>query len=264
MQTRAQWGANSPKTALTYVPPARRTEFFVHYEGANPLTQSHDRCAAKVRQFQLYHQRVNGWSDIGYNLLVCQHGEVFEGRGWDYVGAHCPDHNTSGYGVQVMIGGSQEPTPEALATCRRVYDEACARSGKTLAKKGHRDGFATACPGTALYRWVQDGMPGGVEAPASAVPAVFEKPAPAPVPAAPTPRPKPAGGLNVKLIDLRDVSPLVRAPGMKALQRLLGVPADGLGGPGTRAALGAAQRRCGLTIDYVFGPNTAEALLAGK
>lgn len=263
MQTRAQWGARSPKTALTYVAPARRTEFFVHYEGAHPLTQEHSGCAAKVREFQIYHQGTNGWSDIGYNLLVCQHGEVFEGRGWDYVGAHCPDHNTSGYGVQVMIGGSQEPTAEALAACRRLYDEACARSGKALDKKGHRDGFATACPGEALYRWVKDGMPAGTDSPASAIPEVFEKPAPAPAPK-PKPTPKPAGGLDVKLIDLRDVSPLVRGAGVKPLQRLLGVPADGLGGPGTRAALGAAQRRCGLTVDYVFGPATAEALLAGK
>jgi len=78
------------------------------------------------------------------------------------------------------------------------------------------------------------------------------------------PKPTATKGLNVKTIDLRDVNPLVKGAGIKPLQRLLGVTADGLGGSGTRTALGNAQKRCGLPVDYIFGPDTAEALLAGK
>lgn len=85
-----------------------------------------------------------------------------------------------------------------------------------------------------------------------------------PLPPFPAPKPAPSKGLNVKIIDLRDVAPYVTGPGVKPMQRLLGVPADGLAGPGTRAALIAAQKRCGLTADAIFGPATAEALLAGK
>jgi len=103
--------------------------------------------------------RANGWAGIGYNFVVMLDGSAWEGRGWGLVGAHCPDHNTSGIGVQIHLGGAQQPTPAALATTRALYDEACRRSGRQLAKRGHRDGIATECPGTALYAWVRAGMP---------------------------------------------------------------------------------------------------------
>lgn len=78
-------------------------------------------------------------------------------------------------------------------------------------------------------------------------------------------KPAPTTGLTVKTIDLRNANKaLVTGAGVKPLQRLLGVTADGLGGSGTRTALGNAQKRCGETVDYIFGPATAEALLAGK
>jgi hypothetical protein len=123
----------------------------------------HAGCLARVKQDQAFHMDSNGWSDIGYNGLVCQHGRAIEGRGIDYVGAHCPDHNTTGYGFQFMVGGAQQPTDAAKARMRRLYDDATAHSKRTLAKRGHRDGFATACPGDQIYAWVKAGMPAPVE-----------------------------------------------------------------------------------------------------
>jgi len=125
-------------------------------------------------------------------------------------------------------------------------------------------GGPRSCPGPlrigqfndVLIPWMAD-----AQQPASSIPTVPKAPKPTPKPA---PTPTPSKGLNVRLIDLRDVTPYVTGPGVKPLQRLLGVPADGLAGPGTRAALIAAQKRCKLTADAVFGPATAEALLAGK
>ena len=80
------------------------------------------------------------------------------------------------------------------------------------------------------------------------------------------PQPKPKGALRVDIIDLSNASNtnLVRAPGMVALQRLLGVRADGLGGRDTRAALERAQARAGVDVDGEFGPDSAEAFLAGR
>lgn len=80
-----------------------------------------------------------------------------------------------------------------------------------------------------------------------------------------TSKPTTTKGLTVRLIDLRTAHrTLVKGAGVRPLQRLLTVPADGLAGPATRTALAAAQRRAGLPVDYIFGPTTAEALLAGK
>lgn len=86
-------------------------------------------------------------------------------------------------------------------------------------------------------------------------------------PAKSTPQTQPSSKetLTVRLIDLRNAHlALVKGAGVRPLQRLLTVPADGLAGPRTRRALGAAQKRAGLPVDYIFGPKTAEALLAGK
>lgn len=134
---------------------ADRTEFFVHYDGGHPV----ERTGYDVPRHIDDVHRDNGWSGIGYNFVVDQQGNVYEGRGWLLVGAHCPGHNRSGIGVQVAIGGAQQPSPAALNATRRLYDLACRLTGRNLAKRGHRDGYATACPGDTLQTWVNAGMP---------------------------------------------------------------------------------------------------------
>ncbi|WP_329317156.1 peptidoglycan-binding protein (plasmid) [Streptomyces sp. NBC_01278] len=153
--TRAQWGAQPWNGTPNSVSLSRRTEFFVHHDGEDPITRTG---YAIMRAIEATHLS-EGWSGVGYNFVVDQAGNAYEGRGWNYQGAHCPDHNVSGIGVQVAIGGDQTPSAAALSTCRALYEEACERAGRTLAMKGHRDGFATECPGTKLYAWVQAGMP---------------------------------------------------------------------------------------------------------
>ena len=103
---------------------------------------------------------------------------------------------------------------------------------------------------------------------ASDVPPVFTKPTPAPAPKpVAKPAPAPPKGLTVQTIDLRNADRVtVRGPGVKPLQRLLGITVDGLAGRNTKAALYAYQLHVfgAAGADYIFGQQTAEALLAGK
>ncbi|AFV51348.1 endolysin [Streptomyces phage phiCAM] len=208
-----------------------------------------------------------GWAGVGYNFVVDQEGNAYEGRGWNYVGAHCPNHNTSGIGVQIAVGGDQEPSEKALATARALYDEACKRAGKTLAKKGHKDGFATACPGPKLYAWVKAGMP--VKAAPAPVKPAPAKPAPVkPKPAPkPTPKPNPIYRLSSAVkpgathVQVRDIQELLMRLGYK----IPGAPSN-FYGKNTEAAVALWHERnpkyknIGLRRDTRLGPSGYIAL----
>ncbi|NUL26054.1 peptidoglycan-binding protein [Streptomyces lunaelactis] len=155
--SRAKWGAKTWNGTPATIALSSRTEFFVHYDGGAPITRTG---YAIMRAIEAEHMG-QGWAGVGYNFVVDQAGNIYEGRGWNLQGAHCPNHNVTGIGVQIAIGGSQEPSAKALAACRALYEEACRKTGRTLAKRGHKDGIATACPGTNLYAWVKAGMPAG-------------------------------------------------------------------------------------------------------
>ncbi|ATE84905.1 endolysin [Streptomyces phage BeardedLady] len=222
--SRAEWGAKPWNGTPNSVSLSKRTEFFVHYDGGHPVGRTGYDVPRAIERVHLN----QGWSGVGYNFVVDQAGNIYEGRGWGLQGAHCPNHNVSGIGVQIAIGGDQEPSDKALAACRALYDEACRKTGRTLAKKGHKDGFATACPGPKLYAWVKAGMP---------APKVD---APAPTPKPSTPAPKPSGDtytvkrgdtlsgigarLKIKWTDLAKANNL-KAPYVIAIGQKLKLPA---------------------------------------
>jgi hypothetical protein len=155
--SRATWGARVwPTDQVPHQVPASERRFFVvHHDGANPVLREG---ASIPRAIDAEH-RAQGWAGIGYNFVVTQAGLIFEGRGWDLVGAHCPGRNRDGIGVQVAIGGDQVPSPAALHAVRELYDEASRRSGRALTKTWHGAHYGTECPGPRLVAWVRAGMP---------------------------------------------------------------------------------------------------------
>lgn len=139
----------------------------VHYEGARvprSLLDDHGACLREwqdVRVRQLG-DRYEDWSDIAYNYAACPHGFLLEGRG---VGRRSGANgnrrlNTDHYAVVGLVGGSglTQPTDAMLGAIRDGI-EVLRRHGAGFDVKGHRDGFATACPGEALEAWVRAGAP---------------------------------------------------------------------------------------------------------
>lgn len=146
--SRAGWGARKPKH-ITRIGPSKREYFVVHHSGA-PSDQS-------VRAIQDWCMDGRGFSDIDYNHLVRgSTGEIYEGRGWDVVGAHTTGYNSAGYGVCVI--GDDELSDAAKRSVIWLYQQATTRSGP-LKARGHRDLDATGCPGDRIYAWVKAGMP---------------------------------------------------------------------------------------------------------
>jgi hypothetical protein len=107
-----------------------------------------------MRDVEHQHAAVNGWAGIGYHFVVFQSGRIYEGRGWERVGAHAPGHNSTHYGIALAIDGSNhEPTPAAIEAVKEVIAGAIRwgylATDYTL--MGHRDTKPTACPGDKVY-----------------------------------------------------------------------------------------------------------------
>lgn len=152
---RAGWNARRPEH-VDHVSPHTRRYFVVHHSGG-PVTQAvrdiQDWCMNKPP-----HGR--GFSDIDYNHLVRgSTGEIYEGRGFDVVGAHTSGYNTTGVGVCII--GTDQVSDAAKRSVRWLYQQYSARAGHELHIRGHRDlaTTGTECPGDHTYAWLNAGMP---------------------------------------------------------------------------------------------------------
>ncbi|MCX4537945.1 N-acetylmuramoyl-L-alanine amidase (plasmid) [Streptomyces sp. NBC_00841] len=178
--SRADWGADE---SLVQDPPAYLNKVdavFVHHTaGTNDYT-----CAdspAIIRAILTFHVQTNGWNDIGYNFFVDKCGTVFEGRagGVDrpVLGAHTYGFNSYSSGISLLgdyeNGGTPTAAakqaiadlaawklglhgvdPEAKVTLTAAADTGVWTKGQAATLNtvsGHRDGYATLCPGASLY-----------------------------------------------------------------------------------------------------------------
>jgi hypothetical protein len=177
---RADWGADE---SLVQDPPTYLNKVdavFVHHTaGTNDYT-----CAespAIIRAIFTFHVKQNGWNDVGYNFFVDKCGTVFEGRAGGVErpvqGAHTYGFNGYSSGVSVLgnyeSGGTPTPAakkaladiaawklglhgvdPQAKVTLTAAGDTGVWKKGDAATLytiSGHRDGFATLCPGASLY-----------------------------------------------------------------------------------------------------------------
>jgi len=139
----------------------------VHYEGtavSTRLLTDHDACIAEWKAIRKSHlaNTVENYSDIAYNYGACPHGYLLEGRGiGKRTGANGNQPlNIAHYAIVGLVGseGLTEPTDAMLGAIRDGI-ELLRQHGAGTEIKGHRDGYATACPGGPLYAWVQKGAP---------------------------------------------------------------------------------------------------------
>jgi hypothetical protein len=110
--------------------------------------------------WQRMHQQ-QGWNDLGYNAVICQHARAIEGRPIDQKGSHSPGVNWSHYGVQLMVANNTPPTAAMYARAAQLHADLTNRSGRFLRAWGHKDDPAasTACPGPHVETWVKTGGP---------------------------------------------------------------------------------------------------------
>ena len=182
--TRSEWGGDSvtPRSGPSYGQVALA---FVHHT-VNANEYGPEDSAAIVLGIAHYHRDHNGWNDIGYNFLVDQYGQIFEGRagGIDLaiVGAQAQGFNSVSTGV-ACIGTFTDVAapPAAIDSIARLIGwklslhgvpsegEVTVTSAGGASNRypsgtpvtfqrisGHRDGNATSCPGDVLYGQLPD------------------------------------------------------------------------------------------------------------
>ncbi|MFE0378330.1 peptidoglycan-binding protein [Streptomyces inhibens] len=148
----------------------------VHYEGTEVSTRllsDHDACLDEWKAIRRSHlaNTQEGYSDVAYNYAACPHGYLLEGRGiGKRTGANGnQDLNRAHYAVVGLVGSSGLIAPtDAMLNALRDGIDLLRQHGAGDEIKGHRDGYATSCPGPTLYTWVQKGAPrpAGTGAPA--------------------------------------------------------------------------------------------------
>lgn len=192
--TRRDWNARPPTRPNTTVPHKSRTRRVWHWAG--PATglagKPHSACLEMVRSWQAFHQS-KGWKDIGYNGLVCPHARTIEGRGLAYSGSHSPGWNTTGWGVQFMVGEGERVSEAMQARAVILAQDLERLAGHDLLDAGHRDDpeASTSCPGPQIEAWVKAGGPERAPAPPEPAPPANVRP---PDPITPPPlHPQPEG-----------------------------------------------------------------------
>jgi hypothetical protein len=174
IRSRAAWGADE---SIRKGSPSYASSVYgvtVHHT-ASSNDYSPEDVPRLLRGFYAYHVKSNGWSDLGYNLVVDKFGRIWEGRAGGtsrpVIGAHAGGFNTGTVGITVI--GTYESVAmssaarEAVAQLTgwrlglegkdpestvRVYSAGSTRYPKgtlvTLPRVfGHRDVSKTTCPG---------------------------------------------------------------------------------------------------------------------
>ncbi|RAJ55757.1 N-acetylmuramoyl-L-alanine amidase [Streptomyces sp. KhCrAH-43] len=177
--TRKGWGADEKLREKGFAYTRTVKAAFVHHT-ATGNTYRCSQAPSVIRGIYRFHVRSNGWRDLGYNFLVDKCGNVYEGRAGGVtravLGAHTLGFNTDTMGVAVL-GTYRDSRPPAAAvtaisrlTAWKLGLSGADPKGKVRLvsagggryKKGrriemnvisgHRDGFATDCPGARLYK----------------------------------------------------------------------------------------------------------------
>ncbi|MFZ4269998.1 N-acetylmuramoyl-L-alanine amidase [Streptomyces arboris] len=177
--TRKGWGADEKLREKNFGYTKTVKAAFVHHS-ATGNNYTCKQAPSVLRSIYRYHVKSSGWRDFGYNFAVDKCGTIYEGRAGGVtkavLGAHTLGFNTNTMGIAVL--GSYASTNPPAAAVTAVSKLTAWKLGlfggnpkgkvtlvsggsnkykagvkvKMNVISGHRDGFATECPGARLYK----------------------------------------------------------------------------------------------------------------
>src|SRR5690606_37806559 len=164
--------------------------------------------------------------------------------------ANGPGLNTGHYAVLGLVGSSGlvVPPDDMLHGIRDAIEYLREVGGAGSEIKGHRDGYATACPGDHLYEWVRRGAPRPGSAGTKTAPKTGSSKSSVP--------PWPGRYLRYP--------PIMRGEDVRTWQARMSrrgwrIDVDGAYGPQSREVCSKFQREKRLVVDGIVGPETWRA-----
>uniref|UniRef100_A0A3P8TN17 Peptidoglycan recognition protein 6 n=1 Tax=Amphiprion percula TaxID=161767 RepID=A0A3P8TN17_AMPPE len=152
---RCMWDAKPYKGTPTILSLPLSFLFIHHTATPSQPCLTFEQCSADMRSMQRFHQEDRGWDDIGYSFVAGSDGNIYEGRGWHWQGAHTYGHNSKGFGVSFIGDYSfRLPSQHSMGLVRDQLASCAVGSGRLVADftlQGHRQVVDTSCPGDALY-----------------------------------------------------------------------------------------------------------------
>ncbi|MEU7330845.1 peptidoglycan recognition protein family protein [Streptomyces parvus] len=177
--TRKGWGADERLRERQFAYTRTVKAAFVHHS-ATGNNYTCKQAPSVLRSIYRYHVKSSGWRDFGYNFAVDKCGNIYEGRAGGVtkavLGAHTLGFNSNTMGIAVLGSYSSTNPPAAAVTAvskltawklglfgANPKGKVTLTSGGSNKYKagtkvrmnvisGHRDGFATECPGARLYK----------------------------------------------------------------------------------------------------------------
>ncbi|RLV67088.1 N-acetylmuramoyl-L-alanine amidase family 2 [Streptomyces sp. CBMAI 2042] len=177
--TRKGWGADEKLREKNFGYTKTVKAAFVHHS-ATGNNYTCKQAPSVLRSIYRYHVKSSGWRDFGYNFAVDKCGNIYEGRAGGVtkavLGAHTLGFNTNTMGIAVLGSyGSTNPPAAAVTAVSKLTAWKLGLFGRNPKGKitlvsggsnkykagvkvkmnvisGHRDGFATECPGARLYK----------------------------------------------------------------------------------------------------------------
>jgi hypothetical protein len=143
--------------------PEKVRKIIIHHTAS---TNDLDNPVKAIRDIYYWHAISKGWGDIGYNYVIDQQGNIYEGRygGDGVVGAHAGGANIGSIGIAVLGNYQTDAIPQkaldSLESLIKIKAEkygidptgSSVFRGENLPNiMGHRDVMATSCPGEKLY-----------------------------------------------------------------------------------------------------------------
>lgn len=152
------WGSNPDSLSGREHTPQFAT---IHHAGV--VWQPTDDPVKKLQGLQSWGKSDKKWPDVPYHYLISPDGKIYEGRNTAYEPETNTSYDTSGT-INIHLWGNfdeQRASLEQLKSTVAITAYVCQELNISPATiGGHKDRVApgeTSCPGTDLYRYIEDG-----------------------------------------------------------------------------------------------------------